>query len=136
MAPNKLERIHRATNNFVHYLVLFVAVLTFAAIFLITLTPAQKTSAVGLPFGGRLIASTPPVVTGIVNCPSIATVANIGGVMKGTLFLMLPPSQPRAFYQFYRPGVAVLGSFIPTPLPFNCPVGPIFPAVYFGTSAF
>ncbi|MBI3952592.1 MAG: hypothetical protein HY336_01385 [Candidatus Doudnabacteria bacterium] len=92
-----------------------------------------KAIAVGLPFGGRLLFTSPPIITLIVNCPAMAHVLNLGP-QKGVLHLFLPPGQPKAFYNFFTPGVSTLGSYYPTPLPFNCPVQPIFPANYFGTS--
>ena len=87
------------------------------------------------PFGGRLLFFSPPFFTGFVNCPPLAAVLNYGGPYKGLVYLTLPPIQPKLNYNFYTPGVAVLGNFTPIPEPFNCPFQPIFPSNIFGTSA-
>ncbi|MEJ0021906.1 MAG: hypothetical protein WDN47_05040 [Candidatus Doudnabacteria bacterium] len=112
---------------------LFALTVILISVLFLPHTHKAQAQAAGLPFGGRLLFTTPPIITVFVNCPAIATVSNFGPGPK-VLHLLLPPIQPRSFYNFYLPGVAVLGTYFPTPLPFNCPIAPIFPAFYFGTS--
>ncbi|MEO8065611.1 MAG: hypothetical protein ABI643_02005 [Candidatus Doudnabacteria bacterium] len=107
--------------------IFFIGVLSISA-------REAKAQATGLPFGGRLLFFSPVIITTFVNCPALAHVINFGPGPK-YLNLLLPPYQPRLFYNYYTSGVAVLGSYYPTPIPFNCPFQPIFPSFYFGTSA-
>ena len=95
----------------------------------------QVANAVTLvPFGGRLLYYSPPIVTAYVNCPSMAAVFSTGGPIKGLIYITVPPGQPKLFYNFYTPGVAVLGNYAPFPVIINCPLQPIFPGAIFGTS--
>jgi hypothetical protein len=123
-------KVHKNKQSSVRLFAL--ALILLSVLFL----PARRTKAIatGLPFGGRLLFFSPPIVTLLINCPAMDHVLNFGPGPK-VLHLLLPPAQPRAFYNFYTPGVAVLGSYFPIVLPFNCPVAPIFPSFYFGTSA-
>jgi hypothetical protein len=97
--------------------------------------PSQAQATLGRPaFGGRLLFFSPPIVTVFVNCPALVAVQNDVGLYKGVFYFTLPPSSPKAYYNYLTPGVAVKGSYLPTPIPINCIFQPIFPSLYFGTS--
>jgi hypothetical protein len=126
------ERIHGATNHLVHYLVMFVAVLIITGLVVTFALPVKKAEAQLLPFGGRIIVSFPTgFYTLYVNCPPMTIIYDI--YTRTTFGLLIPPAQPKLFYNFYTPGVAVLGNRSPVPLLINCFL-PVYPTNYWGTS--
>jgi hypothetical protein len=123
----KTKKIGKKIINVLLIVTLFFVISPF-------LNPNQIAKAVGIPFGGRLLFFSPPIITLVINCPALVAVTDIGPT-KGIKYFILPPGQPRSFYNYFTPGVAVLGNYIPTPIPFNCVFQPIFPTTFFGTSA-
>jgi len=97
------------------------------------LLPNPKPTKAMVPFGGLLLYYTPPIVTLYVNCPPLAHIYNIGAGPT-YLNLVVPPFQPKLYYNFYTPGVVVNGDYFPIPWFINCPYQPIFSPNYFGTS--
>lgn len=141
--PETKTQIVSQSNRY-HPVIRLMVFLLLLSTLLFAQPQSTEALATWLPFGGRLLFTTPAFTipptqfTPLIVCPSIAHILNLGPGSKYLNF-MLPPTQPKANYNFYLPSVAVLGSYLPkpvtAPIQTNCFFQPIFPSVYFGTGA-
>jgi|SRR3989344_1505574 len=102
----------------------------------ISIFPLNSYAAVGVPFGGRVlffVASGYYVPPYGPYCPPHVVILNFFGGKPTPLSLLLPPVQPKLFYNYIMTGNAVLGEYTPTPLPI-CPLYPVFPNNLEGSS--
>jgi hypothetical protein len=117
-----------------------VALCCLAVFMLIGFTlalPYEEVAAQGLGsnFGGRIIVSIPTGYWwGISYCLPHVMIVSFGAPYRGPLALMLPPGNPKQYYNYFTPGVAVMGKYFPTPIIGSCPY-PLFPTTMMGTSA-
>jgi hypothetical protein len=134
-----VRRTHKMYQKLNQNRRLKIALSTLAVFMLIGLTaslPYEEVAAqVPLPtsFGGRIIYSMPVGYWWVASyCIPHVMVASVGAY-KGPIALMLPPGSPRGYYNYFTPGVQLLGNFVPTPIIGSCPY-PVFPAVFMGST--
>ncbi|MBX4187768.1 MAG: hypothetical protein KW793_01380 [Candidatus Doudnabacteria bacterium] len=125
--------------------VLLASLAFFMALGFILVLPFDEIHAqgiMGLPFGGRVAVSVTtgyPWTIGIVSgyCPPHLIVANFGpkyliGQPFGVFF---PPADPKQYYNYFTPGVAIKGLYYPVPNFALCPFYPVYYSSMFGTGA-
>lgn len=145
---NKNSKLAHISERSLHYLLIIVSVLVLSGIGIAGFTPKAKAiNAIGQPMGGFIDFFVPgyPWYIGVTAgyCPP-HTFITVKGPLAGPreIAIIIPPTIPRANYNYFTPGVSVLGAYYPVPMiypsPFSCPdtiAVPLFFGSYLGTGA-